>query len=312
MTESQGSLRAGSATIRGVPRAWRGALLLGCVAASWGAATLAGRALVRLIYAEKAPAFLNSVMTGREDHPVSHFYEIADAPVLAVHLILMTVALLWLTRSRRSAWLWFALLVACDIGLLLIDIASRSVYAKIWHDRAVPEWLGYLEALLFAVAMYRVFTLRRERIYACLSLLGLMLLLDDAAGYHEFAGRVLVPVVEATGLHRVLQGEAHYLGEVLALVPYAVLAIFVGWFYRTAGADARRDARITAFLIGLLFVFGVFVDLIPHMGRLASLPHPPFRMAWIEDFGEMIILSGLAAFSAGVFWREARRGSAGG
>jgi hypothetical protein len=97
----------------------------------------------------------------------------------------------------------------------------------------------------------------------------------------------------------VLKVEAHYLGEILSLVPYGILALAGFWFYLRSGAQTRRDARVVAALIVLLFAFGVILDLVSHVG----LWTPPFQLAWIEDSGEMLIESGLAAYAASVLWR---------
>jgi hypothetical protein len=283
---------------------WRIAGLFTAIAVSWALCTLAARALVRLIYAGKGPAFLSALMTKNEGQPVSDFYRLTDATVFGLHFLLVMLALIWLTRARRSPWLWFGLFVAGDLGFLLIDIASDSVFLKIWHDHSIPEWFQYFKEILFAVSMYRVLKLSRERIYVCLSLLGCMLFLDDIGEYHEMMGRVLAPIVELTGLHQVLKVEAHFLGEILSLVPYGILALLGFWFYLRAGTQTRKDARVIAVLIVLLFIFGVLVDLIPHLGIWT--PPSEFSMAWIEDFGEMLILSGLASFAAGVRWRQRR------
>jgi hypothetical protein len=220
--------------------------------------------------------------------------------VFGAHFFLLMVALVWITRTRRSPWLWFSLFLAGDVGFVLIDLASNSVFLKIWHEHSVPEWFGYVMELIFAGAMYRVFKRSGERIYLCLSLLGGMLFLDDIGQYHETMGRILAPLVALTGLHRALEVEAHYLGEILSLIPYGIVAVLGFWFYLQSGAETRRDARVVATLIVLLFGFGVLLDLVSHIG----LWTPPFQLAWIEDSGEMVIESGLAAFSASVLWRQ--------
>ncbi|HEX5043663.1 MAG TPA: hypothetical protein VFV75_12205 [Candidatus Polarisedimenticolaceae bacterium] len=293
--------RPGTAMVwRRVPRRWQVVALFACIVASWGLFTLAGRALVRLIYEGRAPAFLNGLMTRNEGQPVSDFYRLTDATVFGMHFLLVILALIWLTRGRRSPWLWFGIFLAGVVGFVLLDLATDSVYLKIWHEHSVPEWLGYATELIFAWAMYGVFKRRGERLYLCLSLLGVMLFLDDSLQYHEMMGRVLAPIVELTGLHRVLEVESHYLGEILSLVPYGILALLGSWFYLRAGAQPRRDARVVAALIVLLFAFGVILDFVSHIG----LWTPPFQLAWIEDSAEMVIESGLAAFGASVLWRE--------
>jgi hypothetical protein len=287
-----------------VVQGWQAPALFGGIVASWAVLTFTGRQLVRWIYEGGAPAFLDTFMSHRAEHPVDYFYPVTDAPILGLHLILSVAALVWLTRARRSAWLWFGLFVAGDIGLVALDISSRSVFMKIWHERSVPEWFGYLKQILFAGSMYRVFKASGAKVYASLSLLGFMLFLDDSAGYHEFMGRILAPVAAATGLPLILEVDAHYFGEVLSLVPYVLLVLAGFFFCLRSGSDARRNAGRAAGLIGLLFVFGVVVDLIPHLGRLAGLPQLPFAPAWIEDFGEMILFSALAAFGAAVWWQQ--------
>ena len=298
---------SGTGATRAYPSGRQLAAIFGAIAISWLALTAAGRVVVRLIYEGKAPAALNSLMTNRGSRPVSDFYEIADDPILALHFLLAVIAVLWLTRSRRSPGLVLGLLLIADVGLLLMDIRSRSVLLTIWHDWSVPEWFCYFEELLFAALMYRTFRLTREKIYACLSLTGLMFFVDDIGRYHELMGRALVPIVEATRLHELLRVESHYLGEILSLAPYGLLALAGLWFYRQVPRQPRRDARIAACLIALLFVFGVVVDLVAHLGQVMSMPEfSRDGMAFTEDFGEMLIQSSLAAFAAAVFWRSQR------
>ncbi|HET9298727.1 MAG TPA: hypothetical protein VFO11_02205, partial [Candidatus Polarisedimenticolaceae bacterium] len=126
MIEGQYRNQSAAGPLRKTGRAGRVAGLLACIAASWGLATLAGRAMVRMIYEGRAPAFLNALMTRNEGQPVSDFYGLSDTTVFGVHFFLLMVALIWITRTRRSPWLWFALFVAADAGFVLIDAASNS------------------------------------------------------------------------------------------------------------------------------------------------------------------------------------------
>lgn len=292
-----------SGTLRSEPQ-WRvPAALLVLLAISWGLVTLFGRWVVRLIYDEKATGALNALMRDRQLHPASYYYQIVDHPVFAVHFLIFVIGIAWFTRARRSAMLLFGFLLLGDVGLLLLAQNSRSVLLVIWHDWAIPEMFCYLKELSFALLMYLAFKKSGERVYVCLSVIGVMFFLDDGLMYHEYMGRFVAPAAQATGLPELLRVEAHYLGEILSLAPYAVLALAASYYYLSADSRTRANARIAAYLLASLILFGVIIDLLPHLAVIKTAAgYCRNCWAYVEDFGEMVILSGLVACAAADVW----------
>lgn len=177
-------------------------------------------------------------------------------------------------------------------------------------DRGYGEWYGYAK-LIFCVVALVILTIRRAGpAYAAWALVLLIVLIDDSLLLHEtFGGEIAkrLNLAPAFGL------RAQDLGELLAwaIVSLALLVVLVT-MHRRSSLDVRRDSRGLAVLIVVLGFFGVAVDMLQIEATGAGwLSH---LAGLVEDGGELVVISMLAAFVVGLMSASAssvRRSDAG-
>ncbi|MFE5670681.1 hypothetical protein ACFQ58_03630 [Agromyces sp. NPDC056523] len=190
-------------------------------------------------------------------------------------------------------------------GLLILLWATTTAYvvAHLSHSLIGAPWhpyfhlgteRGYAELFFqmltgWTAAMLVVAGVRRRSpaplVFAAFSL---YLLADDYFRVHEQVGTAFGIWFDREVVY--LQGLATHLGEALFLlgVGAVVITTFVVT-YRTAGAAARRMARILAALYAALAIFGFAVDVV-HAPFIDEPIIDPIFIA-IEDGGEIAVAS---------------------
>jgi hypothetical protein len=93
-------------------------------------------------------------------------------------------------------------------------------------------------------------------------------------------------------------------GELLSLVvPVAVFGAAMLWGYLCGTTETRKAGYLFVVMIAILAFFGAFVDL---LDRVALFEHYRRQIGFVEDFGEMLIMSGIFAFAISLVWQETK------
>ena len=172
----------------------------------------------------------------------------------------------------------------------LLDIGTDFGLAERWN---AIKWASALGAVLAGLAARRTVPL------GVLAAVIAALLIDDYLRVHEAMGAAFA----AAGVLPDLRIEHRYaLGELLFSAAFGAAAI--GGLVLAAlgsGGRLRRDLFAIVGLVVLLGGFGVVVDLVHSLAVLAADgPLNPAVLGFVEDGGEMLVTTVLAAAAARV------------
>ena len=193
--------------------------------------------------------------------------------------------------------LFLGLLFAADLAFLALHIANRylphgDILLTLSTERGYSEIFQYIKeywiAVLFLVVCFR----KKQGVFLAWAALFVYLLCDDALTIHETAGGLLAAAWNFSPMFGLRPQD---FGELLvSLAAGFVFVILLVIFYPRSTPDSRRAAIDLALLLGLLAFFGVAVDLL-HVALGGVFPY-----GWIilEDSGEMIAMSLIAAYAA--------------
>lgn len=283
-------------------------LVIAILCTSWVISKWLAHRVVGGMYRNTSWRSLNNLLENRDRHPITYYNAKADKVVGGAHVLLAVAAALFLTSGAQSAWLYLAILL---IGDTILGILSERYGGplNIRVDGSIPEIFQYLKEVLTASFFHRTFLATRQIMYAGFALLFAFLFLDDSLRYHEQAGTWLADVADFSPLADSLGVRDNDIGELVsAALPVAVFGLLLSWGYWIADEDVRRVGRRVVWGVCCLGFFGVAIDM---LDRLPSVVGFRKTIAFIEDFGEMLIMSGILAFTASVMWRTAGRVSAG-
>ena len=193
--------------------------------------------------------------------------------------------------------------------LLLIDITFIAVHLWLWSrgqlsvqldievDGSIPEFFNYLKWLTSAVACAYAFYRRGEPLYLAWAMLFTYFLADDVNSIHEQIG---IKVATAFDLGPALMLRGLDLGElsVSLTVGAVLLGVMVLLYWRTDNdSDVRGFTRQQLPWLGLLIFCGVVVDMLHIQIGIFGSPVLTLLCVVVEDGGEMIAASFLAAIS---------------
>jgi len=191
------------------------------------------------------------------------------------------------------------------VTLLGIESAFRDDRFSISEERSYGEMFEYAKTAVAALALSGCWARTRQPVYAALAVLFLVVLLDNAFELHERAGSLLS--ARFGGTRALFDYAPQAFGELayFGLAALAVGGLLLAALPRTA-AEHRLAALAFLLLLGALAVFGVGVDLAhaavnDRSRRLSAL------FGFIEDGGELVILSAVGALSLALF-RHLREG----
>lgn len=284
--------------------AFRATLAIAVLFASWLLSTWVAHSVVANMYHDTSWPELNRLLEHKDRHPLAYYTAKADVAVVGMHVLLVGAAALFITYGMESAWLYLGILL---IGDMIFGVLSERYggLSNIRVDGSIPEMFQYLKEGLAGFFFLRIFLVTRQSLYAGIALLFAFLLVDDSLRYHERAGVWLAGLVDLSPLADRLGVRTVDVGELASVVPpAAVFGALLMWGYWTANKEGRKVGIWVAFGVGLLGLFGVIIDL---TDRLPSVIEFRKTIAFVEDFGEMVIMSGLAAFAASVMWRTEAR-----
>ena len=212
-------------------------------------------------------------------------------------------------RQLHSAWTLLLLLLAADLAFIFLHVLYietsllRGRPFSLEADNGVPEAFQYVKQFWVALCMVMLFRGTRAVVYIGWALVFTFLLLDDAFQLHEHFGKWLsaqymLPV--AFGL------RPDDIGELLFAASVGVTALLlIGVGFWRSDADARMVSRDMSILIVLLAVLGVGVDVL----HVISYFHAPMLAQYLlifEDGGEMLVVSGMVAYTVNAMSHEGR------
>jgi hypothetical protein len=201
------------------------------------------------------------------------------------------------------------LLLATDVAFILLHViyvetsVLRGRPFSLELDNGVPEAYQYVKQFWLALCMGALFRRTRQVVYVGWAVVFAFLLMDDAFQIHEHVGKWLG---EAHNLPTVFSLRPDDIGELLFAGAVGVVALaLIGFGFWRGDSHARSASRDMGILTLLLAVLGVGVD-IAHVIAYFNRSLTAQFLLIIEDGGEMIVLSGLAAYAFNVVSHRGR------
>lgn len=200
----------------------------------------------------------------------------------------------------------FALLLVVDIIFLALHLLFKLNFLEnqqfsVTIDRSYSEWFQYAKEATIIVICALLAKKHRSRIYVSWMLLFTYLLLDDSLRFHEKWGE---KISDTLNFGQFLNLRAQDLGELFSYASIgSVLIALLVWAYFSTQDDDQIEffQYMMALFIGLVF-FGVGVDMVHSL--LRDVDNVDALVGLIEDWGEMIMMSGIVAFCTGAATRE--------
>jgi hypothetical protein len=211
--------------------------------------------------------------------------------------------------SSRDLRILLVLWIAADVFFIILHV----IYAFTPHlnhpsfnvedDRSGGEAIQYAKALWIALGFLWIALLRRSAGYIPRVLLFTYVVLDDAFQLHELLGRdiaIALDYPELLGLRPDDLGELTFHSIALAVI----LPLLAAAYY-SGSREFRKFSVNMVILLVVLGVFGVAFDML----HIIATGGPLEQLAGVlEDGGEMIVMSVIAAFAL-VALGLARQGS---
>lgn len=213
----------------------------------------------------------------------------------------------------------WAALIGEQLGIIqneaLVDFFRLDI------DRALPEIISFMQALLAAALLFALSVRSRRPLLAWLALVFAAVASDDILSYHEVAGEALVAALDLPALPGLRKIDS---GELLAWALLGIpLAALLAHGFATSEAKARSLAYLFLATLLLLAVFAVGVDMV-HIALTSDAVGLPaaladvlgitpdlatkgmhFVLMTVEDGCEMLAIT-LAATLALLAWRRER------
>ncbi|TBN42632.1 hypothetical protein EYE42_04205 [Paracoccus subflavus] len=204
-------------------------------------------------------------------------------------------------RVTRGLLLVDVLLILVHVGVGVATVAGvigKSPNAlRIDRDWGIGETTNYVKWLFLIGIALALNSRRKQPVFLGIALLGLLALLDDSLQLHEYFGDVIAPSLFPElplGI-----GEIMFMAMEGIII---VLAFAYGW--KHSSPSARSQMVPLLLLFGGMIFCGVVIDFLhtytPGATRLEDL------MAILEDGGEMIFLSLMVGYAAGLPSRQPR------
>lgn len=200
----------------------------------------------------------------------------------------------------RAVRLFLLLLVCGDLVCMAMHLghlalpAMRGAHYSIENDGGVAEYYQYLKQMWLALWLAIAFLNRRHLVLLAWSGFFGFLLLDDALQLHERAGVWLGRRLALPGMAGLRPDD---FGEMMvaATVGTALLGVLAMAWWRDR-EPTRRLSRGLLVLTAALGLCGVVFDT-AHTIAFFRVPDIADPLAMLEDGGEMLVVSVLAAYA---------------
>jgi hypothetical protein len=171
-------------------------------------------------------------------------------------------------------------------------------------DGGLAEMYQYLKLFWLAACFGVVFLQTRRWAFVGWALFFGFLMFDDMLQFHERAGEVLGPKL---GIPPAYGMRTEDYGEIACALVLGVCAVgLVITTFRRGGRMARKVSADLLCLLGALALFAVFFDTL-HTITHFRVPALAPVLTLIEDGGEMIVVSAIAAYAFNVMKNSGRR-----
>ncbi len=171
-------------------------------------------------------------------------------------------------------------------------------------DGGLAEIYQYLKQFWLAACLGIVFLQTRRWAFVGWALFFGLLLLDDLLQIHERVGGVLGPKL---GIPPAFGIRTKDYGEIAWALALGLCAVgMVTMTFRSGGQMARRVSADLLCLLGALALFAVFFDTLHTMSHFRAPALAPV-LTLVEDGGEMIVVSAIAAYAFNVMKNSGRR-----
>jgi hypothetical protein len=271
------------------PPTRRGLLVALLFVGSWIATRWVGHRFVEAVYRGDLPSF-ESLFEGKTQLTLPFYLTVMDGLVTSGHSLVLIALLLFLAYRAGAPRAFLAVLVLGDVLLAVLGLYFGGAWFAVEFDQGVPEFFQYFKEIGIVVGLLLLYRRHREPIEAALAGLFLFFFITDAFQYHERFGLFITRHLDLSSLATML-GEIRTqdVGELVSLIiPVGILGPLILVSYRRASAPARKlSIRILWFVLALALL-GVVLDTIGRMPFL--LPVKP-QISFLEDFGEMIVMS---------------------
>ena len=177
--------------------------------------------------------------------------------------------------------------IVAFIGHAAWQNGALSHRFSVYHDRGYPELFGYVTGAAAALLFISAARFSHKRAYLLIAFILILIVLDDSLTLHERFGR---HAAEWFNLEPAYNLRAVDFGELMYFLGFGAFAVAVlaAAIFNSEGR-ARFHAIAFFTLLGLLGVFVVLMDMLHSAIN---------RFGWIEDGGEMIVLSMIAGLAA--------------
>jgi hypothetical protein len=171
-------------------------------------------------------------------------------------------------------------------------------------DGGLAEMYQYLKLFWLAACLGVVFLQTRRWAFVGWALFFGFLMFDDMLQLHERAGEVLGPKL---GIAPVFGLRTEDYGEIACALVLGLCAVgLVALTFRRGGPMARQVSADLLCLLAALALFAVFFDSLHTITHFRAPALAPV-LTLIEDGGEMIVVSFIAAYAFNVMKNSGRR-----
>jgi hypothetical protein len=201
------------------------------------------------------------------------------------------------------------LLLLGDLLLILAHVVhvwtpwlAPTVFS-VERDGGFPELYQYLKLFFLACCLLVVALRTRGWVLAVWGVFFALLMVDDAFQLHERLGDVIGP---ALGIPAAFGLRTDDYGEIAYAVLLGLCAVaFVALTFRRGSPESRQVSADLLCLLCALGVFAIFFDTLHTMAyfRMPSISPP---LALLEDGGEMIVISLIAAYVFGIVGNDGK------
>lgn len=193
---------------------------------------------------------------------------------------------------NKIALLFLYLLLSGDLAFIIIHqvvVHTSFLQAPIYllhYDRGFAEFYQYMKFFWIANLFVIYFFRSKKPIFILWTLLYIFLLLDDSISIHENVGLF---ISQELNFSKMLLLRSRDFGELIVTGTIGLIFLaFMGYLFFRLSPNYKRISLDLLFLLGILFFFGVGIDMLHVM---IDNPYLDNFFNILEDGGEMVAAS---------------------